>query len=299
MVAKKALAGGRPPKRFRCEVLSKAFQFRVEQGLAAGEGLEAFKKVKPSEQMPTFNQDRRAQRAQAALQDAVAAYLAEVLPVFVEEAKKAFQETAKGSLLHPLVPIPTTETWRAFLDALKASYEAGVDASASIVGAGAIGNAAAIYAQTRAGYLIGRSWSDELGQWVQVPDSPFRITETMRNEFRGILETATKDGWSLGDLTAELSARYPDSFPQDRALRIARTETGDAYNTGNLVNQATQGVEVVEVMDGHGAGSCDACDAVDGEIWTLTYALAHTLEHPNCARSFQPRPDLTVSDAVH
>ena len=303
-VVRKAAAAGKAPRPFRSDALSRAYKFRVERALASGapaEGkwvAEAFAKARPgAAEAPRFEEDRRAGKAQAALHEATAAYLAEVVPALVAAAKDAYAKVAKGQFLSPVIPVPTKETWRAFLDALEAAYTAGLDASAEVVGAGTVGDAAAAYAKTRAGYLLGRSWSDELGEWVQIPDSPLRIAESLRVEIRDLMDMGIRDGWSLGDFTSELATRYPDSFPQDRALRVARTETGDAYNSGNLANQAAQGVEVVEVMDGHGAGSCDACDEVDGQIWTVSYAFQNTLEHPNCTRAFLPRPDLTSADA--
>lgn len=73
-----------------------------------------------------------------------------------------------------------------------------------------------------------------------------------------------------------------------KAERIARTETGVAYNSSTVDAYRDGGVSYVLVYDGDYDGEC--ADA-DGQVWTLDYAEANPLEHPNCVRAFGPVTD--------
>lgn len=73
-----------------------------------------------------------------------------------------------------------------------------------------------------------------------------------------------------------------------RAERVARTETGVAYNVSTTDAYGEAGVKHVLVMDGTDDGDCAEAD---GSTWTLDEAAANPLGHPNCVRAFAPVVD--------
>lgn len=82
-----------------------------------------------------------------------------------------------------------------------------------------------------------------------------------------------------------------DSYGQ----MLARTTTAKAYNTGILNGAAQNGCQFWEVFDGPGCGwsTHDSGELALGKIVSREEALAFPISHPNCRRSFGPRPDLT------
>jgi hypothetical protein len=87
------------------------------------------------------------------------------------------------------------------------------------------------------------------------------ILDAVREEYQGY------DGW--------------------RAARIARTERAIAANQGAMFGYAQAGVQEVEVLDGT---EDEACARANGQVWSVAYALANPIEHPNCTRAFTPIP---------
>ncbi|GAI53901.1 unnamed protein product, partial [marine sediment metagenome] len=86
---------------------------------------------------------------------------------------------------------------------------------------------------------------------------------------------------------------------QSRAEKIARTETGMAYNMGSLIGyRDSEVVEFVNVYDGGAPGSCAPCNEVNGQVWTVSYAMDHLLEHPNCIRAFGAAIDVEPEPGV-
>lgn len=133
------------------------------------------------------------------------------------------------------------------------------------------------YAQQRTAELV-----------TNLPDS----TKTMLRDDLAALMNA---GASPADIAKELQADY--AFSEQRAYTIARTETGFAWNDGALSMYGTA-MEKVYVYDGD---HDPECREADGQVWTIEYAKAHLLEHPNCVRSFGPcledvEPDRTIED---
>lgn len=294
-VVRKALSAGKAPRPFRSSVLGRAYLYRVGSALEAGMGMESFAKARPRRgEVDTWESSRRTKRPHAALQEAVRPYLDKVHAALLREAEKALSSVEKLSALPPYLPAPSRETWRDFVAALRALYEAGVDDGGELVGYGRLSaGTAQAYAETRAGLLIGRRWSDVLGQWMEVPNSSYRITETLRAEVSDAVARAIREGTGYAELRAALTQSFDSTA---RSLTVARTETAQAYNEGACANYGAQGVEVVEVMDGNGPGACEECDKANGAIWSLSYALQNPTEHPNCVRGFVPRPDLSVTD---
>lgn len=90
-------------------------------------------------------------------------------------------------------------------------------------------------------------------------------------------------------LTDHLKALY-SGYARWRCDRIARTETGFAYNRGTLIAAQQGGYTHVDVSD----GDDDAiCAAANGATWTVPHALEKPLGHPNCTRAFTPHVDDT------
>lgn len=70
-----------------------------------------------------------------------------------------------------------------------------------------------------------------------------------------------------------------------KAERVARTETGMAYNLSSLDSYRSGGIGQVNVYDGD---SDEECAAANGQTWSIDEAEANPLEHPNCVRAFGP-----------
>lgn len=78
--------------------------------------------------------------------------------------------------------------------------------------------------------------------------------------------------------------------PRSYATMLLRTAAVDISNTANLATAASLGSPGVRVFDG-GPGDVDTpCIEANGQRWSVPYALAHKLEHPNCRRAFAPLP---------
>lgn len=73
-----------------------------------------------------------------------------------------------------------------------------------------------------------------------------------------------------------------------KAERVARTETGMAYNLSGIDSYRAGGIDKVHVYDGD---SDEECADADGQVWTLDEADDNPLEHPNCVRAFGPFTD--------
>lgn len=73
-----------------------------------------------------------------------------------------------------------------------------------------------------------------------------------------------------------------------KAQRVARTETGTAYNLSSLDSYRAAGWDKVNVFDGD---SDEECAAADGAVWDISEAEQRPLEHPNCQRAFSVATD--------
>lgn len=76
---------------------------------------------------------------------------------------------------------------------------------------------------------------------------------------------------------------------------VLRTRTAVAYNAGTVVQGSRFGVTWWEVFDGAGCGwtSHDSTDTANGSIRSTEEVSQFPISHPNCRRSFGPRPDLS------
>lgn len=81
---------------------------------------------------------------------------------------------------------------------------------------------------------------------------------------------------------------------------VLRTKSAVAYNAGGLTTAQSNGVKYMEVFDGPGCGwtSHDDADVANGTVRTLEECSRDPIAHPNCQRSFGPRPDVNTSTAA-
>ena len=80
-----------------------------------------------------------------------------------------------------------------------------------------------------------------------------------------------------------------DGGEERRALLIARTEIKHSQNGAAIMAyKQTQVVTGVKVLDAQKGDYDNPCISAAGQIWTLTYADEHRIQHPNCTRSFSP-----------
>jgi len=133
-----------------------------------------------------------------------------------------------------------------------------------------------------------QSFVDEyVGERIVQLDATTRedVSDLLRREFDAAQTEEGATPFELGTRIAEAVQEKFLDYARYRADRIARTETGIAYNHGALFGYAAAGYTQVEVSDGD---DDEECAAADGQIWSIEEALANPLEHPNCTRAFDP-----------
>lgn len=177
----------------------------------------------------------------------------------------------------------TEGDWAAIVAWLTGAGDIAVTATGAPMGAAAT----AEYAARRAGELIGMRWDAEVAEWVESAIQKYRLDAALRDALHEVVEDGISKGYGYAEIRADLDAFLADEIP-GRALTIARTETGFAYNAGALAGYAAQGVEKVIVHDGQEPNSCSDCAALEGAEWTVEEAAADPLGHPNCSRAFEP-----------
>lgn len=113
------------------------------------------------------------------------------------------------------------------------------------------------------------------------------IDDTTKAAIQAAVQAANAEGEGMPELAARIRAL--GAFDSGRAMVIARTESGTAYNLISVAAYRASGVvTTVEVLDGEDDGPC--ADA-NGSIWTLDRAAREPLQHPNCVRAFAPIVD--------
>lgn len=125
--------------------------------------------------------------------------------------------------------------------------------------------------------------------------------ETLQLAIQG--RTARQAGDALRNFLTErgfVTLRYNDGSlhtMREYARMAVRTTTAKAYNYGALSGAASVGVTHWEVFDGPGCGWSYHGDpnTALGSIVDSEEAARYPISHPNCRRSFGPRPDLSAS----
>jgi len=171
--------------------------------------------------------------------------------------------------------------------ALQRAVKAGSDDTIAIGGfdfsLDSLPEQAVTYAKQRAGELV-----------VEIP-------QKLMEDIRAKVTTAIAEGWSTDKLAVAL---VDGTITPGRAERIARTETGFAYNEGAADVYEAAGQEHVEVLDGGGclpeghddtAGEPELVVGIvqddrlaNGQVWTIAQMRQNRLGHPNCVRAFIP-----------
>lgn len=87
------------------------------------------------------------------------------------------------------------------------------------------------------------------------------------------------------------------------ARMVQRTKSAVAYSVGTVNHSAASGVQWMECSDGSSCGFTSHDDTVtaSGLIVSVETAAAWPIAHPNCVRSYSPRPDLNgqpIDDAA-
>lgn len=166
---------------------------------------------------------------------------------------------------------------------------------------------AIVYSRTRSAAMVGMR-RDALGALWPNPDARWQITESTREGIRGIVESAIADGWSNDRIADELRDSY--QFSATRAVRIARTETQLATQTGALAGYRASGVvdgkKWQTAEDDRVSEECvangEAGPKRDGVLLDLdaTYPSgdASPPAHPNCRCALLPFIDWNKQPSV-
>lgn len=112
-----------------------------------------------------------------------------------------------------------------------------------------------------------------------------QLDNSTKDMLRSDLEKYMKQGLTPQQISDNLAKDY--AFSDARALNIARTETGFAWNEAGITLYETGGAPGVKVYDGDYDKDCEEAN---GQNWSFAYARAHKLQHPQCVRSFGPMP---------
>lgn len=140
------------------------------------------------------------------------------------------------------------------------------------------------YAEARGAELVGKRRLAD-GTLVDNPNGKYVISNATREMIRDHVVSGLKAGNSPYEIEKSIQKHY--AFSDARAETIARTETGFAYNRGQVGGYRAAGCPMVEVIDGD---YDDECAQADGQVWTLERAEDEPLEHPNCTRTFAGIP---------
>jgi hypothetical protein len=90
---------------------------------------------------------------------------------------------------------------------------------------------------------------------------------------------------TVAEIQAGLSENY--ALSKSRAKIIASTEFHTLQN--EVVSQmAEKSDKVVGMFVTDGIRYDADCAEANGSVWSLSYASAHPLQHPNCVRAFHP-----------
>lgn len=113
-----------------------------------------------------------------------------------------------------------------------------------------------------------------------------KLDDATKNMLKTDLDNYMRQGLTPQEIANKIANDY--AFSDIRALCIARTETGFAWNNAGIETARQGGATGVRVFDGDHDKDCVEAD---GQTWSFAYAEAHLLQHPNCVRSFSPTMD--------
>lgn len=139
------------------------------------------------------------------------------------------------------------------------------------------------YAQTRAAELVGKKWVD--GLLVDNLDARWAITDTTREELRGLIAEAFAEEWSPAQLSQKIDEAFV--FSAGRAEMIAETETAFAQTAASVNTATNLGAETKTVQMSNLHDVDDECDDAQaaGEVpidEPFPGGSKHVPLHPRC-----------------
>jgi hypothetical protein len=299
-VAKKAIKAGRAPKEFRSESIPAWKRTVITKALVSAEiGTGVFKAGGVKRALAALGSGigvSVSPRMRAHTKKGEPVFRKIFGPIARHITKTALENARRSGKLQKSawapddVPPPSKEAWDDLVEWIEAGYQIGVDDVAKILGHGGGAQDALKYARSRAGALLGRSYDALSDAWVDNPSSKWSIANTIRDRANDLVSEAIEEGWTEYMLQDELGQLFDvgAACVEGRAMMIARTESGFAYNFGAGANYAANGVEYVLISDGGYPTSCTECNDADGNVWPLERFLENPLEHPNCSRVALP-----------
>jgi len=116
------------------------------------------------------------------------------------------------------------------------------------------------------------------------------ISDTTKADIRSLIgKMLGREGGASPDQLAKAVREHVEQTYRNRAMTIALTESGNAYNAGQLLSYAKSGV--VSKVKVHDGDYDDECKKTNGKTWTLAHAANNLLAHPRCRRAFIPIVD--------
>lgn len=161
--------------------------------------------------------------------------------------------------------------------------------------------------------LAADTYSDLLERSYEAGRVSDRLVRTIRRVAREEMPFQATGGKTARDVGRAIRARLEDEFRigtvtyRDGSIHsvreytemLARTKGRVAQNSGSVNAYFEIGIEYLEVFDGGTCGwtSHQDVDKANGTIRTAEACAAQLLSHPNCRRTFGPRPDVTAANA--
>lgn len=149
------------------------------------------------------------------------------------------------------------------------------------------------YAKQQSASLVGKRVLDS-GEVIDNPNIAYSITDTTRDNLRGIITRGLEEGMSVDQLADAIEEST--AFSEQRAETIARTELADSHTQGNLAgweeSTVVAGKESILGSE-HGPDDVDECDDnANAGVIALddVFPSGHTGPpyHPNCICALSP-----------
>lgn len=109
------------------------------------------------------------------------------------------------------------------------------------------------------------------------------LTDEIERVTKEKIGAVLADVQRIEEIPGLLQSAY--ALSQDRAENIADIEQRTMENTARIAAAEKSGV-VAAVLVSDGQEFDEPCITADGQIWSLSYAGDHVLEHPKCVRQF-------------
>ena len=272
-VVTKAMADGKPCKKFESSIIPASIYKHVENSLMGStrESIDGiFKKAKAV--VPHKKNAQAYEIYRRYIESTVAKVLNNVRDAVLAYAAKRLQTQKAAAPMGEF----DFDFQKEMESGLSAAMRLGMDDSRATLNFGKreYPESAFAYAKKRAAGLVGKGVDKDLS-----------IIETTRDAIKNILSQAVEESWDLVKLTQAI--QESGQFTPYRAELISRTEMANAYNTGSVEEYKAVGVEKVLVFDGQ---NDDVCKEADGKEWSMGKAASDPTAHPNCVRAFGPIP---------